>query len=103
MRAGQLDKRVILQQLVHGRDRAGQPTNTWQDLPPIWANVRFMNGREYISADRQQQETVASIRIRRRPVTASMRVRHAGVTYEISAVLPDQRGEYLDLAVKAIK
>ncbi|AVG17032.1 head-tail adaptor protein [Chromobacterium vaccinii] len=103
MRAGRLDKRVVFQKQVKGRDSAGQPTNTWQNLPAVWANVLFVSGREYITADRQQQESVASIRIRKRPVTASMRVRYGGEIYEISAVLPDRSGEYLDVAVKAIK
>lgn len=101
MRAGSLDQRVTLQQKTVTHDEWGQPVGTWADVATIWANVRFLNGKEFITAGREAQQVGASVRIRRRAVTSSMRLVHKGVVYAIAAVLPGPRNEYIDLAVSA--
>lgn len=103
MRAGQLNQRVTLQQKTAGKDDWGQSTEAWTGVATIWANVRFLNGAEFIKNGVEQQQATASIRIRRRAVDASMRVLHQGVAYDITAVLPGPRNEYIDLAVSAVK
>ena len=104
MRAGQLKHRItLLAYVATGRDSMGQPTKGWEEKPPIWADVRFISGREFVRADKETSEATASIRIRARPVTTAMRVRYKGVLYDIRAVLPATSGEYIDLAVAEVK
>lgn len=101
MRAGALRDRVTIQAFTSTRDTFGQEVEAWADVATVWAHVRFLNGREFISADRQVQQAVASIRIRRREVTPSMRIVFDGDTYNITAVLPGSDRVYVDLAVTA--
>lgn len=98
---GTLRNRITLQEFSSSEDDWGQPIEGWRDVAKVWANVRFLNGKEYISADRETQQSTASVRIRRRQVNQSMRVIFDGVTYDITAVLPGPNREYVDLAVKA--
>lgn len=104
MRAGQLKHRItLLTYTATGRDGMGQPIKGWTEAPPIWADVRFISGREFVRADKETSEATASIRIRTRPVTTAMRVRYKGVLYDIKAVLPGTSGEFVDLAVTEVR
>jgi SPP1 family predicted phage head-tail adaptor len=88
---GPLNRRVTIKYLSSGQDAIGQPVTTWNDLAPVWASILHLNGIEAIKADAQASIVKASIKIRRRTdVTASMRVYHGSVVYEIKAVLPDE-------------
>lgn len=104
MRAGQLNRRVTIQQLVAGQDEIGQPVQTWSTLATVWADVRYLNGLETIKADATTSIAKASIRIRRRTdVTAGMRVTLGATVFNIAAVLPDEESrERLDLACEVI-
>ncbi|UDM17921.1 phage head closure protein [Vogesella sp. XCS3] len=104
MRAGQLKHRItLLTYTTTGRDSMGQPIKGWSENPPIWANVRFISGREFVRADKETAEATASIRIRSRAVTTDMCVRYKGVLYDIRAVLPAASGDFIDLAVAEVK
>lgn len=99
-----LDKQItLLTYATTGRDGMGQPIKGWKTAPPVWADVRFISGREFVRADKETSEATASIRIRARPVTTAMRVRYKGVLYDIKAVLPGASGEFIDLAVTEVK
>ena len=102
MRSGDLNSRVTIRKRV-GTGSLGQPSNTWEDVATVWANIRHLNGAESIRAGAITSIVNASIRIRNRAgVTAAMRVVHAGVNYEIQAVLPGSDGVSLDLVAKVV-
>lgn len=99
-----LDKQItLLTYTTTGRDSMGQPIKGWSENPPIWADVRFISGREFVRADKETAEATASIRIRSRAVNTAMRVRYKGVLYDIRAALPAASGEFIDLAVAEVK
>lgn len=102
MRAGALDQRITLLRREAGADDWGQDAETWVEVVIVWADVRFQNGREFIAAGAQTAQVAASVRIRPRAVDPAMRVRHKGVTYNITAVLPGPRNDYIDLAISAV-
>lgn len=103
MKAGQLNCRVTLQSPVTGTDSIGQPVNGWQEIGPVWASIRFLNGLESIKAGAQSSIAKASIRIRyRSDLTTAMRVLHGARIFEIVAVLPDeQKREHVDLVCES--
>lgn len=105
MDAGTLRHKVTIQHNDGGLDDWGQPIEGWTDLyANIWANVLFLNGKEFVRADKDSQSTSASVRIRKRSgITQAMRLVHKGVTYDITAVLPDSNNEYIDLAVSVVQ
>ena len=88
MRAGTLDQRVELQELVEGFDDFGQPINEWQTFLAAWAAVEPLTGREYLAAMQTASETTIRVRLRYRPgVKAAMRVKHGAKLYGITSVI----------------
>lgn len=87
MKAGQLDQRVTLEQLVEGQDEAGQPFTDWVPVFDAWAAVKPLTGREFIAAQAAVREITARVKMRYRPgVTAADRIVHDGTTYSVTSV-----------------
>lgn len=101
MRAGELRHRITIEKRTQGQGSLGQPINTWDALAHLWANVRHLGGVESIKAGAITSTVQASCRIRwRDDVTAGHRVLHDGKVYDIEAVLPDARRQFVDLVLK---
>lgn len=102
MRAGSLDERVTLQQPVTVRDSYGQETVTWQAVATVWAGVQALRGREYFAAAAVQRELTVKVRLRyRADVVSTWRLVHRGTAYNIEAVIPVGRREWLELMCNA--
>ena len=103
MRAGTLDQRIELQELVSGFDDYGQPINEWQTVLSAWAAVEPLQGREYLAAMQTTSETTIRVRLRYRPgVKAAMRVKHGTKLYGIQSVIDvKSTGRELVLMCKA--
>ncbi len=97
--AGSLSRRVRLQKPVASQDSLGEAIPTWVDVAAVWADIRYLNGKEYLAAQLEISKASVSVRIRwRSDVNAGMRVVHGGDFYNIEAVLPDLQGrQHLDL------
>ena len=104
MQPGRLDTRITIQRKTGGTDACGTPLpEAWQDYATVWANVRHLSGVESIKAGADVSVVSASIRIRwRHDVTAGMRVVAGASVYDIEAVLPGPRREYVDLQAKRV-
>ncbi|MBB3259998.1 SPP1 family predicted phage head-tail adaptor [Paraburkholderia bannensis] len=91
---------MSLQQRGTQRDAAGQPVASWSEIARPWADIRYLNGKEYATSGTIVSGATASVRIRyRTDVTASMRVVCGATIFNILAVLPDEEGrDHLDLA-----
>lgn len=104
MQAGQLRDRITIQRKTAGTDAWGAPLpEAWADYASLWSNIRFLSGTESIKAGADTSIVKASIRIRwRQDVTAGMRIVAGAAVYDIEAVLPGQRREYVDLQAKRV-
>lgn len=104
MQAGQLDTPITIQRKTGGTDAWGAPLpEAWEDYATVWANVRHLSGTESIKAGADVSVVRASIRIRwRTDITAGMRVLHGAAVYDVEAVLPGARREYVDLQAKRV-
>jgi SPP1 family predicted phage head-tail adaptor len=100
MRIGKLNRRISLQARVALPDAAGQDVITWTEVAKPWADIRYVNGKEYATSGTTVSGATVSIRIRYRTgLDASMRVVHRGAIYSVLAVLPDEEDrDHLDLA-----
>lgn len=88
MKAGTLDQRVTLEQLVLEEDDWGGTIEAWAPLFDAWAAVEPLAGREFIAADAAQSEVTARIRLRYRPgLLPTMRIKHGADVYGIEAVI----------------
>jgi SPP1 family predicted phage head-tail adaptor len=87
MRAGDMDRRVVIQSRTDAIDGLGQPVPTWTTLATVWAALEPGRGREFFAASGIVAETPMMFRIRwRTDVTTTCRIQYAGATYTIDAV-----------------
>lgn len=100
-----LNRRVVLQRRVAGKDALGQPNTGWQDVATVWAHIRNENGAQTIKAGAETSALKSSIRIRYRSgLTEDMRVLVGAAAYQIQAILPDEEGkQFIDLVCEVIK
>ena len=102
MKAGTLNRLVLIEQPEGGQDSVGQPNTGWDEVASVWADVRTQGGLESIRSGAEVSTIRASIRIRyRTDITAAMRVTDGSAVYQVKAVLPDTGRQYLDLVCEA--
>lgn len=89
MRAGELRRRVTIQQRVTTQDTFGGQSQTWTDFAAnVPAAIDPLSGRELMTAQATQSEVSHRITIRYLPgVTAAMRIVYQGRYFNISAVM----------------
>ncbi|MDR6447481.1 SPP1 family predicted phage head-tail adaptor [Paraburkholderia terricola] len=99
MRAGDLNRRVRIEQRGQGQDDLGQPIDAWAEVATVWCNVRMLTGKETLTSGTDVGTASASIRIRyRTDIANGMRAVVDNVIFNIGAPLPDLAGrEYVDL------
>ena len=105
MKAGTLNRRVLVERRVVTRDAEGGEVIAWSPLAGdgmLWANIRMLNGTEAVKSDARIATARGSIRLRfREDIDATCRVTYRETVFEILAVLPDlQAREHVDLAVE---
>ena len=104
MQAGTLNHRINIEQRSAGEDALGQPVETWELVAAVWANVRHLSGVGAIKAGADVSLVQASIRIRQRAgIDAGMRVTYDGRQYDIKAVLPDGKRQFIDLVCQRVQ
>ncbi|MBI3103238.1 MAG: phage head closure protein [Burkholderiales bacterium] len=105
VRAGQFNTRVTVQRQTAAEDAWGQPLPAgWETHVTLWASVRHLSGAEAIKSGADVSIVAASIRIRwREDITAGMRAVCGARVYDIEAVLPGPRREYVDLTTKQVQ
>ena len=102
MNSGNLDQRINIERHSTGTDALGQPVETWELVAAVWANIKNQSGLSAIKAESDVSVVKTSIRIRHRTVDAGMRVVHGADIYDIRAVLPDGKKQYVDLVCQKV-
>ena len=104
MRAGDLRRRVTIQQKSVTRDTYGAEVVSWTDVATVWASVEDLSGRELYDAERITTEVTTRIRMRYRAgITTDMRAVYGARTFNIRAVLdPEGRKRELQLLVAEV-
>lgn len=105
MRAGRLRDRLTLQAYVETKDAIGGTVQEWQDVRKVWAEVRGVSGRNFMSASAEQAEITSEILMRYRPgIEAGMRLVRGTDVYTIVAPLPDaKRTELRCMCTRGVK
>ena len=99
MRAGEIRKRIVIEQRSTAQDTFGGQVTTWSVVATVWAGIRPMSGRELITAQAVQSEVTHQIIMRYQAgIAARMRVRHDGRLFNILAVL-DQNERHRQLTL----
>lgn len=103
MKAGSLNRQIVIQSRDTGSDDAGQPVQTWTTLATVWADVRGATGLGTMRAGLDGVEVNGySFRIRyRTDVNAAKRVVFGGQNYDVKQVRHDLAGkEWTDLVAE---
>jgi SPP1 family predicted phage head-tail adaptor len=88
VRAGDLSRRILLEQRNETVDTFGQRSNTWTKALDTWASIRPLSGHELLSAQAINAETTHEVVIRyREDVTSAMRVVYQGRYFNVQSVL----------------
>ena len=100
MRAGKMDRRVVLQTATESRDAYGQSISTWSTTYTVWADVFPLPYTEQFEGDRKTEQTLYKVRMRWvTGIVPTMRMVYGGYNYDIVSVNEGNRQEYLDLIV----
>lgn len=98
MRAGRLNKRVVIERRDSGKNSFSEPVDVWQSLATRSAGIEPLNGKEYFNAVGENSGVTTRIRLRFDAVTATItsadRINHNGTIYEIVSppINPQERG-----------
>lgn len=103
MEIGRLSSQVTLQSPPSAQDDQGQPTGPWNVVTTLWADIKHTSGLQAIRGGVDTSLVKASIRIRwRAGVVAGWRIVWGSSAYNIMAVLPDSRRQYIDLVCEVL-
>jgi len=87
MRAGELDRRVLIQRRAPLRNEHGEEIAGWVDIATVWAKVERVSGGEEFKAEQRSNRQQVRITIRYRPgIDPTMRAVYDGETYDIEDV-----------------
>lgn len=100
MQSGQLNTYAQLYQQTDAKDDWGQSVDTWSLYANVWGGLRYLTGKEFITADKQAASVTASFRIRPLSVDTTMRLHIDSRVFEITAVLPGR--DWVDLTIKEV-
>lgn len=102
MRAGDLDRRIVLEQNTPTRDSLGAPIASWATFATVWAQVRPQRGTEPFQGDQENPRRPTTFRLRYRgDLTEDMRIVYAGDTYDIESIAEIGRQEGLEITATA--
>lgn len=87
MRAGRLNRRIIIQEPTETQDDFGEAIQSWATYRTIWAEVRQKPGRESFDADQIVAETDTVFKIRYLTgLTRKMRISYNSDIYDIHSI-----------------
>jgi len=87
MKAGQLDRRILIQRPVHVRNEHGEQIEGWVDVATVWAKFERITGGEEFRAEQRTNRQQVRFTIRHRPgVEPTMTLVYDGERYEIEDV-----------------
>jgi SPP1 family predicted phage head-tail adaptor len=102
MRAGILDRRVVIESYTTAQDEVGEPVKSYTTLDTVWAQVRPLRGQERFVAQQEYAEVTTRFRLRHRTdIDEKMRLVYGGDEYDIVAILEIGRREGLEILAKA--
>jgi len=87
MKAGQLDRRILIQRRVPVRNDHGEEIEGWADVATVWAKFERISGQEEFRAEQRTNRQQVRFTIRFRPgIEPTMTVVYDGERYEIEDV-----------------
>lgn len=88
---GDLRHRLVIEDMRPIIDSHGEHIGTeWVEVAKVWGKVEPLSARELIEAQSMQSEVRARVTMRQNAVfSATCRIRHRGLIYNIAGIVPD--------------
>ena len=106
MESGKYNKRVELQRRTIARNTFNEPVETFSTITTVWANIKWLTGKEYYTQNQQVTTRIdAEITIRyRTDVTARDRIKYGNRIFDIVSppVNVEEKNEDLLLRVSEV-
>lgn len=104
MHKGLLDKIIQIQRQTLERDTYGQQIELWVRVATVYANIKPLVGKEYLTAQQISTELTHDVTIRyRRDIQPKMRIKYNNRYFEIHAVIdPEEKREWLFLKCREV-
>lgn len=102
---GKMRKRITIMQKTDGTDGMNQSKVGWEPYRDVWATVNPYKSSEVSFVSKLKPEVTHRIYIRFRPdITADMRIRYHGRTFEIAGppIDIDERHEILEIQCQEV-
>ncbi|MBI6550216.1 phage head closure protein [Xenorhabdus lircayensis] len=98
MDIGRLRHRITIEGIKTDRTPMGGVTKKRYLVATVWAEVKFISGRELVASKAVLSESIARFWIRYRDdIDTTMNIVFRGKTYTIQAVMPDNKLTRLEL------
>ncbi|PHM22291.1 phage head closure protein [Xenorhabdus ehlersii] len=98
MDIGRLRHRINIQGIRTHRTPSGSVMKERYTVATVWAEVKFISGRELVASKAVLSESLVRFWIRyRSDINAAMEIIFKGNTYAIQAVMPDNKLTLLEL------
>jgi len=103
MKAGRLNRRIIIQEPTEARGATGQSTPNWSTFRTVWADVKTLTGSENLDADQFVAKADTKFRVRYLSgLTRKMRISYNGDLYNILSIAEIGFKEGHDIRAEAI-
>lgn len=87
MKAGRLDRRILIQRPVPIRNEHGEQLEGWADVATVWAGFERVSGGEDFAAEQRSNRQLVHFNIRYRPdLNARMTIVYDGERYQVEDV-----------------
>jgi SPP1 family predicted phage head-tail adaptor len=88
MKAGELNKRLTIQQPSATTNVRGGKTKGWEDLATVWGSLDSLSGREFFEAHQTETEISTRIRIRYMDgLNTYMRIKYGDRYFKIVSII----------------
>jgi SPP1 family predicted phage head-tail adaptor len=88
VRAGNLDRRIVIQSATTAQDQYGEPIETWSTYATLWAERNDLRGTEFFAARQIANQIVTAFRVRwRTDIDPRMKVVDGATTFDIDSII----------------
>lgn len=103
MRAGPLDRRIVIQSRTMTQNASGAMVESWGTFATVWAQKTDLRGDEFFAARGTHAEVTTRFRIRNLGgLKHEMRISHDGNTYDILGIAELGRGDGFEIMARLL-
>lgn len=101
---GEMKERIVVKAPTESVDAEGQSIKTFSAYSTIWGSVQFLSGRELEGMQKINTQIAMQFTVRyRTDIVETMQLNWRDKTWNIHAILPDPRKDYMALMASKVE